>query len=130
VSISSFSRWFITIAVAATHFEGGVTPATSQPRTSQSDPHSYPLLGLAFDDAQHSFHSARNGLANTTNLVGDGCVQAPSPSSPPLPSLSIGGDSVTSPHTPEALTEAFYNITDDLQKHGMRASQSPVYQFR
>jgi len=69
------------------------------------------------DDTQHY---ARNGLANTTNLVdcdwtqsNDGCFHG----CVHPPPLSIGA--VGSPLTPEALIEA-YNTTEGLQKQGMR----------
>jgi len=84
---------------------------------------------LALDDAQHS---ARNGLANTTNLVDcdwiqsnngcvHGCVHAPS--------LSIGA--VASPLTPESLEYLIeaYNITEGLQEQGMRTRGSPFHEF-
>jgi hypothetical protein len=69
------------------------------------------------------FYPAWNGLTNTTHLVdwvssNGGCVHAPS--------LSIGD--VASILTPESLVEA-YNITEGLQKQGMKASGSPIHEF-
>jgi len=66
------------------------------------------ILFVPLYDAQYS---ARNGLANTTNLVDWDWIGA-----------------IASPLTPEYLIEG-YNITEGLQEQGMRTRGSPFHEF-